>query len=146
MQWDTILLFSATQIGSVDEESTKSDEEYDDLAMLDDEENGYWTEDDEEARDKVMPVSGDQTTHLQGDKYNRNLDIFLKTRNEKLPELLRSYSSLLREKKERRLPPLGNAKLRKRSLSIPAMGKHDLVINDHGTVINDPILSGAPQR
>ncbi|GKV08344.1 hypothetical protein SLEP1_g19986 [Rubroshorea leprosula] len=134
------------EIGSVDEESTKSDEEYDDLAMLDVEENGYWTEDDEEARDKVVPVSGDETTLMKGDKYNRNLDIFLKTRSEKLPELLRSYSTLLREKKERRLPPLGNAKIRKRSLSIPAMGKHDMVINDHGTVINDPILSGAPQR
>ena len=32
--------------GSVDEESTKSDEEYDDLAMQDIQENGYFTDDE----------------------------------------------------------------------------------------------------
>ncbi|KAJ6806012.1 P-loop NTPase domain-containing protein LPA1-like [Iris pallida] len=34
--------------GSVDEDSTKSDEEYDDLAMRDGQENGYWTDNDDE--------------------------------------------------------------------------------------------------
>ncbi|GLT60758.1 hypothetical protein SLA2020_335110 [Shorea laevis] len=43
------------EIGSVDEESTKSDEEYDDLAMQDVQDNGYWS-DDEEAEDKLVPV------------------------------------------------------------------------------------------
>ncbi|GLU11852.1 hypothetical protein SLE2022_285720 [Rubroshorea leprosula] len=124
------------EIGSVDEESTKSDEEYDDLVMQDVEEDGYWT-DNEEAGDKVVPVSGDQATLMKGDKYNHNLDIFLKTRSEKLAEPLRSYSSLIREKKERRLPPFGSGRLRKRSLSIPATGKDS---------INDLILSGAPER
>ncbi|GLT56815.1 hypothetical protein SLA2020_298310 [Shorea laevis] len=124
------------EIGSVDEESTKSDEEYDDLVMQDVEEDGYWT-DNEEAGDKVVPVSGDQATLMKGDKYNHNLDVFLKTKSEKLAEPLRSYSSLIREKKERRLPPFGSGRLRKRSLSIPATGKDS---------INDLILSGAPER
>ncbi|KAL5995729.1 hypothetical protein ACLOJK_025798 [Asimina triloba] len=36
--------------GSVDEESTKSDEEYEDLAMRDGLENGYWSDDEEEEK------------------------------------------------------------------------------------------------
>ena len=43
--------------GSVDEESTKSYEEYDDLAMQDIQENGYWSNDDEEFKDKVVIIS-----------------------------------------------------------------------------------------
>ncbi|XP_024029950.1 P-loop NTPase domain-containing protein LPA1 homolog 1 isoform X1 [Morus notabilis] len=125
------------EVGSVDEESTKSDEEYDDLAMQDMMENGYWSE-DEEAKDKIAPVSGDQTSRRQRDKYCRNTENFFRTKSDSLSEPLCPYSSLLREKNEMRVPSPGNAKARKRSLSIPAMGKH-------GSVISEAILSGAPQ-
>ncbi|KAG4988986.1 hypothetical protein JHK84_031548 [Glycine max] len=119
-------------VGSVDEESTKSDEEYDDLAMQDVLETGYWS-DDEEYRIRVDGVSGELGTKMHGGyKYRRNLDIFLRSRSE-LAEPLCSYSSLLVEKNERK------SKLRTRSLSIPALGKHR-------SAVNDPILSGAPQR
>ncbi|XP_040862959.1 P-loop NTPase domain-containing protein LPA1 homolog 1 isoform X3 [Glycine max] len=120
------------EVGSVDEESTKSDEEYDDLAMQDVLETGYWS-DDEEYRIRVDGVSGELGTKMHGGyKYRRNLDIFLRSRSE-LAEPLCSYSSLLVEKNERK------SKLRTRSLSIPALGKHR-------SAVNDPILSGAPQR
>ncbi|RYQ97969.1 P-loop NTPase domain-containing protein LPA1 homolog 2 isoform X1 [Arachis hypogaea] len=109
------------EIGSVDEESTKSDEEYDDLAMQDVQASGYWSDDDDGFKNKVNSVSWDQGTKLQGSKYRQNLDLFLRTRSEPVTESLCSYSSLLVEKSEKRLPPTGKAKLRKRSLSIPAL-------------------------
>lgn len=127
------------QVGSVDEESTKSDEEYDDLAMQDVQENGYWSDNDE-FNGKLSAVAGELGTKMHGNMYSQNLDRFLRTRSEPVPvpEPQCSYSSLLVEKSERKLPPTGKAKLRKRSLSIPALGKHS-------SAINDPILSGAPQ-
>ncbi|KAK9999118.1 hypothetical protein SO802_018721 [Lithocarpus litseifolius] len=112
------------EIGSVDEESTKSDEEYDDLAMQDMQENGYWSDDDEEAKDKIVPGSRD-----------RNLDNFHRTKSETLSEPC-SYSSILLEKNERRKP--SNGKMRRRSLSIPAFRKH-------GAFMDAPILSAAPK-
>ncbi|KAL2328576.1 hypothetical protein Fmac_022003 [Flemingia macrophylla] len=128
------------EVGSVDEESTKSDEEYEDLAMQDVLENGYWSDDDDEFRNKVGGVGGEVGTKTHGgNKYRRNLDLFLRSRSEPVAmaaavqEPLCSYSSLLVERRERK------AKLRTRSLSIPAIGKHN-------SAVNDPILSGAPQR
>ncbi|KDP44001.1 hypothetical protein JCGZ_05468 [Jatropha curcas] len=126
------------EIGSVDEESTKSDEEYDDLAMQDVQDNGYWS-DDEESKDKLLPILGSSSGPTEGEKYRQNLDRFLRSRSEPLGEPLCAYSSFLVEKGERRLSNLGNVKMRKRSLSIPAIGKH-------GSIVADPILSGAPQR
>lgn len=120
-------------MGSVDEESTKSDEEYDDLAMQDMQDNGYRSENDEEMREK--PASKPEAR--PDDKYRQNLDRFLKIRNpERLSKPLFSYSSLLTEKRndQRMLPSLG--KMRKRSLSIPASRKQ-------WPVVYDPILSGA---
>ncbi|XP_061364754.1 P-loop NTPase domain-containing protein LPA1 homolog 1-like isoform X2 [Gastrolobium bilobum] len=136
------------EVGSVDEESTKSDEEYEDLAMQDVMENGYWSDDDDDGlKSKPGGVAGEQGTKMHGNKYRRNLDIFLRTRSEPLPvagagavpEPMCSYSSLLAEKTEKKLASTGKAKFRKRSLSIPALGKQS-------SAINDPILSGAPQR
>ncbi|KAA8544100.1 hypothetical protein F0562_022112 [Nyssa sinensis] len=119
--------------GSVDEESTKSDDEYDDLAMQDVQENGYWSDDDEEFKDKIAPIYGDQSTHgvtnVSGD-HRPNLDSLSRTKSE---------SQSVREKNEKRVPFSGNVKFRKRSHSIPAFGKHR-------SVINGPILSGAPLR
>lgn len=119
------------EVGSVDEESTKSDEEYDDLAMQDVPENGYWSDDDEEFKNEGAIDDGN--------KYRQNLDLFLRTRSEPVPESFCSYSSLLKEKVERRLPPSGKARLRKRSLSISALGKGS-------SAVQDPIPSGTPQR
>ncbi|WJX50187.1 hypothetical protein P8452_36528 [Trifolium repens] len=132
------------EVGSVDEESTKSDEEYDDLAMQDGMENGYWSDDDDyELRSKLVEELG---AKLHGHKYHQNLDQFLRTRSEPVPiemvsqEPFCSYSSLLVEKSDRKVVTSnGKAKFRKRSLSIPALGKHS-------SAINDPILSGTPQR
>lgn len=107
--------------GSVDEESTKSDEEYDDLAMQDMQENGEWLDDVKLGLDHQG-----QSVGMLGDRYRQNLDLFLRsrTRNEPMSEPPCSYA--------------GNFKMRKRSLSIPALGKH-------GSMINGPILSGASQ-
>jgi hypothetical protein len=131
--------FSDVQIGSVDEESSKSDEEYDDLAMQDVQENGYWSDDDEESKDRLPPISWGHSSPKRGDKYRQNLERFLSTRSAQVAEPLRSYSSLLREKGERRMLSSGSLKIRKRSLSIPAIGKHE-------SMVGDPILSGAPRR
>lgn len=96
-------------------------------------ENGYWSDD-------LMIISGDQATRTRWDKYNKNLNLFLKRKNEQFPKPPFSYSSLLTEKNEKGgLSLTGNVEIRKRSLSIPALGKH-------GSIISDPILSGTPRR
>ncbi|KAI3450600.1 hypothetical protein Pfo_007265 [Paulownia fortunei] len=123
--------------GSVDEESTKSDEEYEDLAMQDFPDIGYMSDDDEEFYYKmelngVLSVSGDLSNNngLHGEKYQQNLDLFLRTNCEPLSEsLMCSFESPLKDKNERREPSYGNCKLRKRSQSIPAFGKHGSLIN-----------------
>lgn len=131
------------QVGSVDEESTKSDEEYDDLAMQDVLESGYWSDDDYEFTTKL--AAAELGIKIHGNKYSQNMDHFLRTRSEPVPievasqEPLCSYSSLLAEKSEKKFSSNAKAKLRKRSLSIPAIRKHS-------SAINDLILSGAPQR
>ncbi|KAJ4978248.1 hypothetical protein NE237_009028 [Protea cynaroides] len=127
--------------GSVDEESTKSDEEYDDLAMQDGQDTGYWSE-EEESKAKQVPISGDPDSNsaenLKGDKYKENLDLFLRTSSEPLSEPLCLYSALM-EKNQSRMPAGGDTRMRKRSLSIPSLRKHE-------PLLNDPILSGAPHR
>lgn len=120
------------QVGSVDEESTKSDEEYDDLAMLD-VNNGYWSDDDMEYMDR--PGSSKGSSARAVDRYRQNLDLFLRSKSESSKSLC-SYSSLMKEKGNIRTS--GAMKMKKRSLSIPAMRKH-------GSAIDGPILSGAPQ-
>ncbi|KAL6506412.1 hypothetical protein OROGR_024593 [Orobanche gracilis] len=105
--------------GSVDEEFTKSDEEYDDLALQDFVANSYVTDDDGDFYCKmelngVLSISGDMPTtnrSLHGEKYQQNLRLFLGTRRE---PLTCSFASNLK----------GNCKLRKRSQSIPALRKH----------------------
>ncbi|MCI97758.1 2-phosphoglycerate kinase, partial [Trifolium medium] len=60
-----------------------SDEEYDDLAMQDVMENGYWSDDvDYELRSKLVEELG---AKLHGNKYHQNLDQFLRTRSEPVP-------------------------------------------------------------
>ncbi|KAH0860185.1 hypothetical protein HID58_088446 [Brassica napus] len=123
------------EVGSVDEQSTKSDEEYDDLAM---EDKSYWTDDEEESRDTVAVMS--EKNHkpaTKDDKYIQNLDLFLRTANQQLVEPLELCASLLTcEYGDARLWS-GKEKMRKRSLSISALGKR-------GSGLGDPILLGAP--
>ncbi|CAA6655522.1 unnamed protein product [Spirodela intermedia] len=75
--------------GSVDEESTKSDEEYDDLAMRDDLENGYWSDDDEDRRGGDKQKSGDNGGAAAGEgsaeKYQQNLELFLRSNGHSSP-------------------------------------------------------------
>ncbi|KAF8069796.1 hypothetical protein N665_1134s0006 [Sinapis alba] len=133
------------EVGSVDEESTKSDEEYDDLAM---EDKSYWTdnEEEEETRDTISMAS--ENNHKEAtikpkkdDKYIQNLDLFLRTVNQPLTESL----ELTSEYRNRMLIAASDkAKMRKRSLSIPAVGKHgsitdDQILDNH----TDPFLLNA---
>ncbi|KAK1267026.1 hypothetical protein QJS04_geneDACA000304 [Acorus gramineus] len=60
--------------GSVDEESTKIDEEYDDLAMLDGQDTGYLSDDDKESTHE-RKLCGNSLN----DRYQNNIDRFLKT-------------------------------------------------------------------
>lgn len=107
--------------GSVDEESTKSDEEYDDLAIQDFPDSGYMSDDDEEFNNKMksndmLPVSRD---HSNKNDHQQNIDFFQRTKSEPLPEsLMRAFGPPLRDKNERRVPHSGNYRLRKRSQSI----------------------------
>lgn len=126
--------------GSVDEESTKSDEEYDDLAMQDDQDYGYCTDnDDDDFKEKILSCSSNFPTlgndNKIGDKYPPTLDMFLRTKSEPLSETLCSYPPVF-ARSAKKTPP-GNSRMRKRSLSIPAVGKP---VNAAGA-----ILSGAPE-
>ncbi|KAK8476452.1 hypothetical protein V6N13_058831 [Hibiscus sabdariffa] len=130
------------EVGSVDEGSTKSDEEYDDLALQDVMENGYFPDDEEDRGDKIVALGGDQSTSPRGgDKYNKNLNLFLRSTRKQFSEPLCSHSSLLTEKMENGVAPFGSVKnkMRKRSLSISALGKS-------GSIIGDPIFSELPER
>ncbi|XP_006648126.2 P-loop NTPase domain-containing protein LPA1 [Oryza brachyantha] len=78
------------EAGSVDEHSTKSDEEYDDLAMQDVMENGYWS-DDEQAASSSKNSPDQEKIHGAADgggvddddgRYHHNLAFFLKMSNE----------------------------------------------------------------
>ncbi|XAR59718.1 hypothetical protein NMG60_11015662 [Bertholletia excelsa] len=127
--------------GSVDEESTKSDEEYDDLAMMDIQDNSYCLDkDDDEFSDKVMPVSEERQPNYMipgtcEDEAVNNFGQCLRTKSEDLPCY---FSNPLREKNEKRAPSSGNIKVRKRSLSMPAFG-------NLGSVSGGRIVCGAPQ-
>lgn len=107
----------------MDEEFTKSDEEYDDLAMLDIQQGGYGS-------DRMVPVSGDdQIPKEVNDELEEiqkeNPSCFSRTKSETLLEPpLRRYSSFHREKNEKRAVCNGNVRIKKRSLSIPSLGKH----------------------
>jgi hypothetical protein len=75
--------------GSVDEHSTKSDEEYDDLAMRDVMENGEWSDDEQmvsSTKDSLALVSTPGTGIAEGDtmgsRYHHSLDLFLKMSKE----------------------------------------------------------------
>ena len=114
-------MFSFQIEGSVDEESTKSDEEYDDLAMQDSQECGYLSDDDED-NSNWSNLSALVNNSKKGDKYWLTLDMFLRTKSEPLSETLDSYTPVF-AKSDKKIQQ-GNSRLRKRSLSIPTFGKH----------------------
>ncbi|KFK27601.1 hypothetical protein AALP_AA8G404800 [Arabis alpina] len=123
------------EVGSVDEQSTKSDEEYDDLAM---EDKSYWTDEEEESRDTVTTMS--EKNHkpaTKDDKYIQNLDLFLRTANQQMVEPFQLCASLLTCEDGNTKLWSGKEKMRKRSLSISAIEKHE-------SGLGDPILLGAP--
>ncbi|KAL8263012.1 hypothetical protein R6Q59_024361 [Mikania micrantha] len=103
--------------GSVDEESTKSDEEYDDLAMQDVQENGYFTDVELESFSNTSDNQHDTITTTRSDKYEQNLDHFLRTKRESVAD-----SPAVNSK---RLPSSGNLRTRGRSYSISASGKDE---------------------
>lgn len=120
----------------MDEESTKSDEEYDDLALLDIQEDGYMTDINEEIlnksefSNKVVPVSGDELTEGL-ETYRKSIDQSFRSKSAVILEPpLGSYTSFLKEKNEKRVPTSGNIRVKKRSnSSIPTLGKHGALIN-----------------
>ncbi|CAN6232909.1 unnamed protein product [Urochloa humidicola] len=75
--------------GSVDEHSTKSDEEYEDLAMRD-VENGDWSEDEQAVSSANNSLAPESIIHGRGTgendgmegQYHHNLDLFLKMSQE----------------------------------------------------------------
>ncbi|KAK8641574.1 hypothetical protein V6N13_010970 [Hibiscus sabdariffa] len=126
------------EVGSVDEGSTKSDEEYDDLAMQDGQENGYCSDDEECPSDMLLPFLADQAIHTRGNQYNRNLDLFPERGAKQFSEPQVYYPAVLIEKNDMG-SPLGNVQMSKGSLSIPSLG-------NNGSIITDPIFSRSPQR
>ncbi|XP_068640578.1 P-loop NTPase domain-containing protein LPA1 homolog 2-like [Aristolochia californica] len=123
--------------GSVDEESTKSDEEYDDLAMRDGQENGYWSDNDEEdSKKSPLGSNNDANKHL-ADKSRVNLNRFLSTGDQldQVSETLCSYSSFMIEKNQRfRKRSVSDDRFQGRSQSIPALAKYGS--------FSGPILTG----
>jgi hypothetical protein len=63
------------EAGSVDEHSTMSDEEYEDLAMR---ESGYWSDDEQQTLTNKPPT----LVVLGGNEDNGNLGLMLDMRNE----------------------------------------------------------------
>ncbi|KAJ0967326.1 hypothetical protein J5N97_024243 [Dioscorea zingiberensis] len=62
--------------GSVDEESTKTDEEYEDLAIRDSFENGYWSDDDEEQNEnKLAEKNNSALSGIVGNNDQHNQDL-----------------------------------------------------------------------
>ncbi|CAA2968634.1 Hypothetical predicted protein [Olea europaea subsp. europaea] len=116
--------------GSVAEESTLSDEEYDDLALQDIPDGGYVSDNEEESMEFNNVVVSTKNI-INGHKYQHNLDLFMRTKSESSSEELSSaFAYPLRERNESRMPQrYGNSRLRKRSQSIPAFGKHESLVN-----------------
>ena len=138
--------------GSVDEESTKSDEEYDDLAMQDIQENGYFTglQDHQENgyfTDAELEYKQDTSTSTRADKYKQNLERFLRTKRESVTDSLVVNSGI---PKEKRLPSSGSLRVRGRSYSISGAKKEQLSppvsrtsSSVTGGILRRPVSSGS---
>lgn len=100
----------------MDEESTKSDEEYDDLALQDIDENAYWSGNDElhESSPALFPgnQSGRGHSNIRRDRYIKNLDTFLRTK-----------SDTMSPSAQKNVPSIGNVKTKRRTRSISSTDK-----------------------
>lgn len=109
--------------GSVDEGSTKSDEEYDDLAMQDGIENGYWSDDEES---DGMPLLSKINTSSKEEKnqteyYRQNLGRFLNDNEQHLDHIsdcLRFYSIAHERNHKFRRRPSTDMQLQDRAQSL----------------------------
>lgn len=120
--------------GSVDEESTKSDEEYDDLAMQDIQENGYFTDIELESKTNLS------SNRYDTDKYKQNLNRFLRTKSEPVIDSLSVNSGT---PKDKRLPSSGSLRVRGRSNSISVSGKVERVSPPVRGLLSPPVSSGS---
>lgn len=77
----------------MDENSTKSDEEYEDLALRDHNDNGYWTDED------MDPTSSDKNLEkkiVENGKSNHSLDLLIKKSEQEKQE--RQRKNAMRKK------------------------------------------------
>lgn len=132
--------------GSVDEDSTKSDEEYDDLAILDGEGNRYWSDEEEPSNERKVTAPTEDT------KYQQNLDLFLKL-TQHLTEPPCSFYLLPEANKGSMLLETNSvssdARMRKRSLSdssrFQSWTQSITEIGSSG-LYNTPMISVATER
>lgn len=100
----------------MDEESTKSDEEYDDLALQDIDENTYWSGNDEVHENTpavfLANQSGRGHSNIRRDRYIKNLDTFLRTKSDTMSASARKNVS-----------SIGNVKTKRRTRSISSTDK-----------------------
>ncbi|MQL87733.1 hypothetical protein Taro_020280 [Colocasia esculenta] len=137
--------------GSVDEGSTKSDEEYDDLAMRDGLENGYWSDDDEEPGCSTQQTEGNESSTGANvgcaaadglkEKYQQNLELFLSSDGH-ISEPPCSYSSFLSERTARRAD--GKRRSRSESSQFYSRPSSARTLGKQGSMRRGLILSGAP--
>jgi len=120
--------------GSVDEGSIKSDEEYDDLTMQDDQDNGGLYACDYESRARPIPASGSLSEFLhnnskRADIYPPTLDMFLRTQSDSFREQNGQHYSPLVDRSDKKTPCSVHLRTFKRSLSIP-ITRRDKQSND----------------
>ncbi|KZV39916.1 hypothetical protein F511_22743 [Dorcoceras hygrometricum] len=120
--------------GSVDEGSTKSDEEYDDLALEDFSESGYAPDDDKEFSSKIESNKMVSAALREQTDENDSHDLF-ETKMEPLSQSMKhaALPSPFTDNTERRIPPYMNHRFRKRSLSIPSFRKRGAPVSSTTT-------------
>lgn len=118
--------------GSVDEDSTKSDEEYEDLAMRDYQDSNFSSDEEQEFNKEnkltfntKAPLNTDNAACKNGDKYEQNLSLFLEL-SKRFGEVECAYS-MLPEKKERK--SVEHARVRTRSLMLSPV-QADLILRE----------------
>ncbi|RZR75014.1 hypothetical protein BHM03_00047701 [Ensete ventricosum] len=135
--------------GSVDEDSTKSDEEYDDLAMRDGLENGYWSDDDCPESTNTKRIADDEEPIHEGDgvaadEYQHNLKHIFK-RSDGVVEpplpctLPREINKTCTGQRTRRRSLSDSMRLQYRTQSTPA------ATDELRALQKDPVLAVATQ-
>ncbi|KAG9146461.1 hypothetical protein Leryth_011756, partial [Lithospermum erythrorhizon] len=102
--------------GSVDEDSTRSDEEYDEMEEI--QENGYMS--DEEEVKKLEDDSMVAYSAQNGEIHDRNINPIVRAKSEnQLAKPQHTYSSILREKLENRPSSFGSGRLKRCFSELP---------------------------